>query len=478
MREHAGALGMLVAPGARGHCGSFRPLDLSPSPHTCARFVRRRGFAQNARRLAVWRKHWVELASGQRRLKTSRVRHAFRASSALALAALLVGCGGTDPASAGDDGESFTPRPITDTPGARRFVVLAEPGEVPGVADQPTERGRSIATLAPFGSHLYLGYGDFSDNTGPITDVSYDVERARFEAGEPLETEEVLDFQLHAGQLFIAELDPRGHEALGSVFRRGPGSSEKWHAMPDIPEAVHSFGMAEFGGELFVGTGSVEGGTARLAVTSDAGETWRDAHSTASPPGVFTRYTHLGTTSSELFVSGRIHGEPSAPFAYIWNGERWDAVSDLPSDGFLIPLVLDDQFFILQFSGDRGKGGHELGSYRITSPPATDSEPSRALVTQAPLLAEETCVNWSQAPVTDRTPTPPRTWVLTERSDGTQSVYLAESATDWQLVGELPSLPDADSFTSIAYLDDAVYLGTAHGGLCALEEIFELANGA
>lgn len=367
------------------------------------------------------------------------------------------------------------PRPISDAPGARHFVVIAEPGEVPGVANQPTQRGRGIAALAPFGAHLYLGYGDFSENTGPIIDVSYNVQQARFQAREPLETEEILDFQLHAGQLFAAELDPRGHEALGSVLRTGPDAGGAWRAMPDIPGAVHTFGMAEFGGELFVGTGSVEGGTARVAVTNDGGETWRDSHTTASPPGVFTRYTHLGATSSELFVSGRIHGDPSTPFAYIYDGEQWGAVSDLPSDGFLIPLVLDDQFFILQFSGDRGKGGHELGSYSIAEAPAGDTGPSRALVPHEPLLAEATCTNWSQAPGTDHIP--PRTWVLTERSDGTEAVYLAESATDWQLVRELPSLPDADSFTSIAYLDDTLYLGTAQGGLCAVEEIFELENG-
>jgi len=444
---------------------SFGTEAFTNSPHL--RTFRPHSDAQNTRALRTSRKHWVALASRQRPFKTSRVRSAPRLPwPLLALAALLAACSGTNRASEADHGDSFRPRPITDAPGARQFVVVAEPGEVPGVTDQPTARGRSIASLAPFGSRLYLGYGDFSENTGPITGVAYDVRQARFEAREPLETEEILDFQLHAGQLFAAELDPRGHEALGSVLRLDAGSGDSWRAMPDIPGAVHTFGMAEFGGELFVGTGSVEGGTARVAVTSDAGETWRDSHVTESPPGAFTRYTHLGATSRELFVSGHVHAEPSTPFAYIWNGEHWSTVSDLPSDGFLIPLVLDDQFSILQFSGDRGKGGRELGSYRIEA---------GVLEARDPLLAGETCVNWSQAPESDRTP--PRTWVLTERSDGKQSVYLAEG-THWQLVSELPRLPDADSFTSIAYLDDAIYLGTAHGSLCAVDEIFALASGA
>lgn len=379
--------------------------------------------------------------------------------------ALAAGCGDASEAPAGDPLDAFDVRPTTDAPGSRRFSVLAEPGAIPGVAAQSSARGRSIATLSPFGSRLFLGYGDFTDNTGPITPVAYAVERAAFEAGPPLETEELLDFQVHAGRLFAAELDPRGDETLGSVFRFDPGAD--WREMPDIPDAVHTFGMAEFGGQLFVGTGCARGGTARVAVTSDAGETWSDGHTTAAPADGFARYTHLGATSSELFVSGRVHTEPPAPFAYTRQGGDWEAVTGLPADGFLIPLVLDDELVVLQFSADRGKGGRELASYRLEA---------HELVPRHPLVPGETCVNWSQEPSLHGAP--PRTWVLTERSDRTQSVYVAEGSTRWDLVSELPPLPNDDAYTSIAYLDDIVYLGTANGGLCVVEEVFALASGS
>lgn len=386
-----------------------------------------------------------------------------RTAGLFSLVALTAGCGGADEDPAGDPLDAFDARPTTDDPGARRFLVVARPGEIPGVADQPTARGLSIATLAPFGSRLFLGYGDFSDNTGPISPVAYDVESGHFDAGSPLETEELLDFQVHAGHLFAAELDPRGDETLGSVFRFDLDTG--WRAMPDIPDAVHTFGMAEFSGQLFVGTGCARGGTARIAVTSDGGETWRDSHTAQAIPGAYARYTQLGATSSQLFVSGRIHTEPSAPFAYAWSSADWEAVSGLPGDGLLIPLVLGDELVLLQFSGDRGKGGRELASYRLEA---------QRLVPREPLVAGETLVNWSQERSNDAATA--RTWVLTERNDGTQSIYLAESSTRWQLVRELPTLPNHDVYTSIAYLDDTLYLGTANGGLCAVEEVFALVS--
>ncbi|HEU5073174.1 MAG TPA: hypothetical protein VFU02_03360, partial [Polyangiaceae bacterium] len=240
----------------------------------------------------------------------------------LGLAAPTAGCGDGGESASGAPPGSFHVRPTTNLPGARRFLILAEPGEVPAVADQLTARGRSVGTLAPFGSHIFLGFGDFSNNTGPIRAVSYDVQTGRFQTGVPLETEEILDFQVHAGRLFAAALDPLGDEALGSVFRLD--SADAWRAMPDIPDAVHTFGMAEFRGQLFVGTGCVQGGKARVAVTNDSGENWYDSHITPGTATAFARYTHLGATDRELFVSGRIHGEPSMAFAYVWDGERWD----------------------------------------------------------------------------------------------------------------------------------------------------------
>jgi len=53
-------------------------------------------------------------------------------------------------------------------------------------------------------------------------------------------------------------------------------------------------------------------------------------------------------------------------------------------------------------------------------------------------------------------------------------VYVADQATEWDLVLELPELDDADVFTAIAYLDNSVYLGTKAGAFYAIEDVFVL----
>lgn len=378
--------------------------------------------------------------------------------------ALLAGCGDGEGHSQETEGEPpFTPRPTTDEPGARRLVQLASIGDIPGVAGQATERGRAIGTLAPFGARVYLGYGDYSNNTGPIPTVAYDIRDAGFIVGSTLSTEEVLDFQTHGGYLFAADLDPRGHEALGSVFRLG--AREDWRTMPDIPGAVHTFGMTQFDGELYVGTGSVDAGVARVAATDDAGQSWHDAHSTQSLAGEFTRYTHLGATQDELFASGRVYSATSSrPFAYSLQNGEWHELSGVPNDGYLVPLALSDELFMLRFSGDRGKGGTHLDTYQ---------REGDQLLPSNPFPTDERLVNWSIETRADDHPA--RAWILSTRGAG-QAVYVADHASEWELVVELPELSDADSYTAIAYLDNSVYLGTKAGAFFAIEDVFMLAT--
>lgn len=378
-------------------------------------------------------------------------------------AALLTGCGdGGDQAPAPQGEPPFMSRPTTDEPGARRLVQLATTEEIPGVAEQSTTRGRCIGSLAPFGARVYLGYGDYSDNTGPISAVAYDVRETRFIVGSALSTEELLDFQTHAGYLFAADLDPRGHEALGSVFRLG--QTDGWHTMPEIAGAVHTFGMAEYDGQLYVGTGSIDAGIARIAASDDAGQSWHDAHTTQSQAGEFTRYTHLGATRSELFASGRVYGAVTRPFAYFLENGAWQELAGVPSDGFLIPLSLSDELFMLRFSADRGKGGAHLDTYQREGVQLTLVDP---------FPSGEHLVNWSVE--TRGSELPKRAWILSTQG-AAQAVYAAEQPTQWDLVIELPELDNADSFTSITYLDNTVYLGTKAGAFFAVEDVFVLAQ--
>jgi len=377
---------------------------------------------------------------------------------------LALGCGSDERfVDSWDPGETgFEPRATTKEPGERRFVELAAPGGVPGVSRQPTERGRSIGSLQAFGPRVHLGYGDYSDNTGPIASVSYSVTNEAFDVGQELPTEEILDYAVHDRFLFAADLDPRGHEAWGSVFRMADWTSG-WRAMPPVEGAVHTFAMAEFEGRLFAGTGSVNAEPAMLVSTSDQGTTWHVEHQTESPEDGFSRYTHLAATPSQLFLSGRVHTEPGVPFAYLHANGRFRPVQGLPEEGFLIPLSLGTDLVVLHFSGDRGKGGVHLSTYEVVD----DS-----LVPNDDGLPEGTrVVNFSTE---KRSDAGDRLWLLGENGEAGYAVYSAERLGEWTLVAELPELADGDRPSALGYLDNSLYLGSAAGGFYAIRGVFEL----
>lgn len=375
---------------------------------------------------------------------------------------LLFGCGRDEWLVGADDDSAFVPRPTSNDAGERRFVELAAVGNVPGVAGQTTERGRAIGTLRAFGSRVHLGYGDYSGNTGPIASVSYSALRGEFDVGQLLPTEEILEYEEHDGFLFAADLDPRGHEAQGSVFRMSSWDAG-WQVMPAIEGAVHTFSMAVYQGRLFAGVGSVLSEPARVVSTKDHGTSWESEHETESPPDGFSRYTHLGATASELFASGRVHAEPSLPFAYLLSNDRWRAVTGVPDNGFLIPLALGADLLVLQFSGDRGKGGEHLATFELVDDVLVENDdglPDGAKV-----------VNWG---IEKRLDERDRVWLLCLNGDERGIVYSAEHLGDWTRIADLPELPNADRFTALAYLDNNLYLASAAGGFYAIRGVFEL----
>ncbi|MFT7623334.1 MAG: hypothetical protein ACI9WU_002517, partial [Myxococcota bacterium] len=239
------------------------------------------------------------------------------------------------------------------------LVLLSTADDLPGLSGQATTRGVRIGTLKAFEGRLYVGYGDYSNNTGPIAVLSYDPIDREFAASEPVTSEEVLQFHAHAGDLFTPDIDPTGHQAEGSAFKLG--SDGQWSALTPIDGAVHTYTLVTFEDRLWASTASITNGVARLASTSDASTSdlveWQDEHVTTSPEGTFTRYTHLGVAGGALFASGFIKGAPNQPFAYRYDGAEWATVGDLPTSGSMVPINVGGAFVIANFNGDVGKGG-------------------------------------------------------------------------------------------------------------------------
>lgn len=349
--------------------------------------------------------------------------------------------------------------PVTDSPGEQRFELVAPRSMIPGLADQPTPRGQILGSLFAFDGRLHFGYGDYSDNTGPIAMHAWDPDEGTFVDLGVLPTEEVLWFRAAAGRLYTPAIDPDAHLGIGGIYRLDCGA-EGWTVGTPIDGAVHVYDVAVQGDTIYAGTGSITGAPALLMASTDFGESWTEVHRRESAADEFSRFYFVGATPTRMFVSG------SHDFASVrddaGDGE-FHVLSD-PPPGSLVPVVLGEAMVITAFSGNPGRSNY-LASYRVKGPEFVVDSPW-------PALADESAELVTWAADAD----PERLLVLMETADGTASLHrtddLSEGATAWEELATIEPL-EGDDIVSMALLNNDLYLGTRGGSLYALRGLHE-----
>jgi hypothetical protein len=349
-------------------------------------------------------------------------------------------------------------RSITEpmTTGPQQLELLAERSAIPGLATQPTARGQVLGSLFAFDGRVHLGYGDYSDNTGPIPAVAWDGELQDFALLGILPTEEVLWFRAATAELYSPAIDPDGHQESGGIYRL-PCGAQQWQVGTPIPGAVHVYDIAMQGESLYVGTGSLSGAPALLMRSDDRGESWTEVLRRESAVDRYSRFYFVGATPTKLFVAGRDYPAPGVGFAWLRRDQgEFEALTD-PPDSSLVPIVLGDAMVIAGFTGNPGRGSY-VASYRIEGTSFVPDSPW-------PVLADGTSelVAWA--------PDGETLLVLLAAADGSMSVQrsadLSLGASGWEPVAELDALTN-DEFVSMALLRGDLYLGSKTGSLYVL----------
>lgn len=393
----------------------------------------------------------------------------------LACVVCLVGCGSDDGASeAGDSETGGEPQECAaisiatgDGPGAQQLELLAVREQIPGLREQPTTRGQALGVLAAFDGRLHLGYGDYSDNTGPILMTAWDPGLGEFVDHGVAPTEEVQRLFVRDDALYCPAVDPDGHEESGGVYRLDCGAGQ-WVVETPIDGAVHVYDVAAQGEVIYACTGSVNDAPALVMASVDRGHTWTEALRRESPAGKFSRFYFMGATAELVFVSGRDHPDPGEAFAFVRHGDGvFEAIVDVPG-GSLVPIVLGDELRVAAFSGST-----YLTSYRVEGTSLIEAQPWPAVDGVTKL------VTWTTQPADVGAGRPEQLLVLLESMDGSyvvqRSADLAAGAGAWQPLASLaaPLAGDAapDRFVSMALLLGDLYLGTQAGSLHVLREL-------
>lgn len=357
-----------------------------------------------------------------------------------------------------DAPDSTQCRSITEpvVTGPQPLELLAERSAIPGLATQPTARGQVLGSLFAFDGRVHLGYGDYSDNTGPIAAVAWDGERQDFVELGVLPTEELLWFRAGAAELYSPAIDPDGHQESGGIYRLPCGAAQ-WQVGTPIPGAVHVYDVAMQGDSLYVGTGSLEGAPALLMRSDDRGESWTEVLRRESAADRYSRFYFVGATPTQLFVAGRDYPNPGVGFAWLRREQgEFEALVE-PPDSSLVPIVLGDTMVIAVFTGNPGRSSY-VASYRIEGTSFVPDSPW-------PVLDDGTSelVGWA--------PDGETLLALLVAADGSTSVQrsadLSLGASGWEPVAELDALTN-DEFVSLALLRGDLYLGSKTGSLYVL----------
>lgn len=216
----------------------------------------------------------------------------------------------------------------------------------PSIAAQPYV-GQSIDDMAVKDGKLYMSYGDYNHNTGPI-----DVAWADLNTGATgvdlaaAPTEEIGVYRSIGGELYAPWFDPT---ACGNCNPPSGGfttSAGGWKNVNVFP-AAHVYDIAKYGNDWFLaGASAYEVDGAVIYRSTDGGKTWSLSLSEESTGGNlgYERFYWMGQAGGKLYAqaSGKDFDGSTAfnPNTHmfqmkVWDGTRWAKASDRASIGYI-----------------------------------------------------------------------------------------------------------------------------------------------
>lgn len=138
------------------------------------------------------------------------------------------------------------------------------------VMEQPTAVGRTVRALTPHGDLVLAGYGDYSENTGPIRVIAYNVVdgspvqlHVNNTVGDnvPVPTEAIDRYRIIDGRAYAPYTDPTGLDTGGfATDRTGSEPNQTW-TLTTMPERtmLHCYDVAKIAGKIVVCGSSLDG---------------------------------------------------------------------------------------------------------------------------------------------------------------------------------------------------------------------------
>ncbi len=140
-----------------------------------------------------------------------------------------------------------------------------------GIPSQQTFAESSVNSRNPwdmalFNGKLYIGSGDYGENTGPCDVWQYDPEAGEWTNSGTVNDEAIANFETVNGQLIITGTDPKNSWEHGSFYTL---TADGWQTDRSVPYGVHMFDIALFQNKTFYGIGNANNAQSPVQMTAD-----------------------------------------------------------------------------------------------------------------------------------------------------------------------------------------------------------------
>ena len=215
----------------------------------------------------------------------------------------------------------------------------------------------ALKELSVFDDRLYFGYGDWTENLGPVDIRYFDDPEADFTVEFTIEEESIDYYRIFSNTYYIPGVDAKEDGLLGNIFYKP--SEGDWVKVRDLDYALHVLDIMEYDGALYAcGGGCIDmdhyyAGQDESVIwkSEDGGDTWEVIleEITDSADDV-ARWERFVKTSGRLYCFGQVTTNTSEG-AYFSNDHR-QLVSGSWHEAGILPQVL--VMHTHQFNADRG----------------------------------------------------------------------------------------------------------------------------
>lgn len=328
---------------------------------------------------------------------------------------------------------------MTITPPAEAVSSVSLLGFHPSITSQPAD-GKHVWDLAVHNNEIYIGYGNYSLNTGPIDVATYDPATGQFGVKWTANTESINTFRVYNGHLYVPWIDT--HDVAGVYSSDQNGS---WADFGHEYDTEHVFDIAVLPNGVQVAVGSANDATrtrylgAVAWVSRDDGRTWTIEQTDLKPGDTSVpRYYWVAVINGKAYMQARgnfaSYGSSDYPLR-VFDGDRW--TSSGKSADLLGVEGREVEVFQNQAYDDRG---HVFNGKTATT---------RGGIRCADLFVDQQT----------------NTLYALDGDQIMQRVQRTKGNLDpWVVVAEFAP-PAGVMFNSLAVYNDRIYLGGSDGGL-------------